>query len=136
MEDQVSQYTEFIDTLLSKRSAIMRLQQELTDEMEEYNILQRKSKELLGLDPGQRLRTHIEVGENLFVQARVPQENTSTVIVHCGLDVYVEIDTEKVNELCEQRNELLKRKVVSLQEQVEQLTVDIDQVCIYILCFF
>ena len=128
MQDQIAQYTHFIDSLVTNKEALMKHQTELREELQEYEKLVKKTKELLKLGANDSLRSTIELGENIFVQARVPKKTTSTVIVHCGLDVYIEVATEKVESICKQSSDLLLTRTTHLQEQIDNISIDIEQV--------
>jgi prefoldin subunit 5 len=126
MEDQISDYVDFIQNLETALLDLKRQQQGLLNEVGEYNVLENKVSAMIGLKQNDVLSTSVDLGEGIHVQAVVPAH--SSCFVHIGMDIFIEIPVSQVGSMCSARRFLLIAKSRVLKEKIASISSDLDQV--------
>jgi prefoldin alpha subunit len=127
-----SRHEEFILTELKPRlENLIKVQNDIHDEIEEYEKCQSLIKEMKGK---QSYESYVDIGEGNYVQSVL--NSCETIYIHVGMGFHVEVDLEKGNEICNERIQLLQKKIGNLNNTIEMVGQDIQEVCYHLLFSF
>lgn len=130
VDEKVLQYEEFIDKRLAKDlEAVYKAKEELYTKINEH--LQLKStiiqiKKSRSVDESKDMKTMLDLGNNFFCQARIP--DTSMIYVAVGYGFYVQFTLDEALAFIEKKCTLLNNSADKLNKEAAKIKAHIKTV--------
>ena len=129
IEEKVARYEAFLnDTLRSDLKKNLELRDKIYQEQAEYLALRNSINaiKLASLQPGEPLKTKVDLGCNFYCQARIPEP--SKICVSVGMGFFVEMTLDEALKFLDKKDAELCKDADKLTEECAKLKANIKLV--------
>ena len=129
IEEKVARYEAFLnDTLRSDLKKNLELRDKIYQEQAEYLALRNSINaiKLADLQPGEPLKTKVDLGCNFYCQARIPQPGKICVAV--GMGFFVEMTLDEALKFLDKKDAELSKDADNLTQECAKLKANIKLV--------
>lgn len=119
-----NRHEEFILNELKPRlENFIKIQNNLDDEINEYKKCLTIISNMKGKD---NYESYVDIGEENYVKGVL--NSCNTIYIHVGMGFHVEVELDEGIEICHKRIELLQKKILNINSNIEMVGKDIQEV--------